>query len=132
MKGPGLSEISSILDDLRGQFPACSSIAYADLSAGMILAVSSDSDVPQETWDDLCATAVELLTGSVADQVSGLLSAGGGVCQAIISQDQELGVFVKSGANDEDAFACICAPDIGVQGFVASAHAQLDQIAADG
>lgn len=127
-----MTEISSILDGLRGQFPACSSIAYADLSAGMILAISSDADVPQETWDDLCATAVDLLKGPVAGRLSGLLSDGAGVCQAIISQDRELGIFVKSDANCDDAFACICAPDIAVQGFVASAQRQLNRIDVDG
>jgi len=49
--------VSDDLDALHSKFPACETLAFADLSTKMILVTNTDSPHQRETLDTLCAEA---------------------------------------------------------------------------
>lgn len=125
-----MNDVGSVLDDLRAQFPSCITAAYADISAGMILATSSDHQLPQERWDELCETASALLQGDLAGDVSGLF-VGTSIGYAVIVEPGEVGVFVRSAVNPDDAMCCLCGPSDRIADLISSAQKCLSEISLD-
>lgn len=124
-------QISAHLDQLRSAFPDCRAIAYSDLGAQMILVTSADEDMPQERWDDLCDTGVALLTGEPAQHAIRAMIRGVGTAHAIVLDADEMGLFVRSGPNPEDAILCVARLTLPVTEFIAQAGDLLGRIAQD-
>lgn len=124
-------QIAAHLDQLRSDFSDCRAIAYADLGAQMILVTSAAEDMPQERWDDLCDTGVALLAGEPARQACRAMIVGETAAHAIVLDAGELGLFLRSGANPEDAILCVARPSLPVTEFIAQAGAALGRIAQD-
>ena len=62
--------ITTELDRCRDAVPGCLTVAYADLSSGLVLCVSSARRQKQEALDALCATAAQLLDSAGADRAA--------------------------------------------------------------
>ena len=116
------------LDRLRGEFPACTLVAFGDLTTGTVLCSSSASPVPQERLDSLCATAADLLDGAVARQIGEVLARDGRALHAIAIDADEIGLFLRASDHPADALACLCTSLQEFDRFVAVARASLDSI----
>lgn len=117
-------DVTESLDALRGKFADCLTVAFADISTGMVLASSSQDQLNQEHLDALCATATEMLTGKTASRISTVLAQGepSDIQQAVIYESMEIGVFLKSARTPTDALCCACRPGIGLAEFLEQAH----------
>lgn len=115
--------VSDILDDLREQFPACKLIAFADLSADMVLATSAATTMPQERWDLLCAMARD---GMGPDE-AGIGPPNTMIFAALVT-DNETDVFLRSLAAPDFVLCAVGAPDLHVADFHDSAKDVLDQL----
>lgn len=108
-------QIPAQLDQIRAEHSACSILAYADIGAGMILAKSADDVLAQERWDGLCLTAKELLAGAPGVEGAKALDAtADDITYAIVIEAAEVGLFVRSNLNPDDACCCVCAPDVRI------------------
>lgn len=123
-------DVQTLLTGLRDRFPACESVAFADLSAGMILATSTARDLPQERWDDLCDTAVAMMRGDVAGLTGAIYPDGPGF--AILRDKDEIGIFVRSATAPDDSLCCVCRPQVEVLALIAAARDSLARIEAGG
>lgn len=126
-------ELVEKLDDLRSRYPECRTLAFADISTGMILCTSAEGKLRQEKLDSLCGTAVEMLSGSIAKHIGGAFPAqeDSGVYQAIIVEPAEIGIFLKSTINPADALCCVCLPAIKLGAFIEDARNNLAEFGAD-
>lgn len=124
--------VSDTLDGLRAQFPACKLIAFADLSADMVLATSATSTLGQEHWDGLCAMARDVLRGPAnAPILSCLGSAQSSLARAALISSQECNLFMTASQAPEYAFCVVGATDLGVAEFYHTAQPVLDTLAQD-
>ena len=118
------------LDRLRRDFPACRLVAFADLTTGMVLSSSADIPVAQERLDRLCATAVQLLGGESAVRVS--RAAGqddtGWLGHAMAIDGGEIGLFVRSSQEPNDALCCLCDVAEELDALIVAATRSLDAL----
>lgn len=122
--------IVNTLNTLRRRFDGVSTLAFVDLSTQMVLCTSSDDAPDQEYLDALCATAVEMLAGEVAAQMSPVIApeSAAPIQHAIIMQDSDIAVFVRSALCLDDAICAVCAPTIDVPRLIPDLSAELDQL----
>lgn len=127
--------IASTLEKIRRDFPACETLAYADISTNNVLSSSAETTLRQEHLNDLCNTAVDMLTGPSAAQVARVWEEGQtaspDVYQAIIVEAAEVGIFLRSASNPTDALCCVCQPSIDIPAFIATARQRLEEIGED-
>ncbi len=127
--------IATTLDTIREAFPACETLAYADISTNNVLSSSAVQQLRQEHLNDLCNTAVDMLSGTSAAHVSRVWNDGNcdypDVYQAIIVETAEVGIFLRSVSNPTDALCCVCQPNIDIPAFIASARQHLETIGQD-
>ena len=69
-------EVAERMRSLRTQFPECTLMAFADLSAGMILSVSADTSRMQEEISGLCSTAKDVLSCTASGSLGSLITNG--------------------------------------------------------
>ncbi len=126
-------ELAEKLDDLRLKFPGCRTLAFADISTGMVLCASAADHLRQEHLDSLCSTAAEMLNGSIAKPVCDAFAdnENTGIFQAIIIEPTEIGIFLKSRHNPADALCCVCAPTIELGAFLQDARENLSRFGQD-
>lgn len=115
----------AILDGLRRENPACLAVGYADIGSGLVLVTSAQSDLSQEKWDDLCATANSLLKGSSASITQDTLGLNDAVDYAIVVADQTYVVAVASAYEHDGALCALCEPTLDTASFVISAQSTL-------
>lgn len=122
--------ITESLDALRGEFSDCLTVAFADISTGMVLSASSQQHLNQEHLDALCLTAAEMLSGDTAQRISSVLGveADAGIRQAIIFEVSEVGIFLKSANSSVDALCCACLPNIDLPMFLSAAQDKFDEL----
>lgn len=120
------------LDQLCGQFPDCTAVAYADLATGMVLAARSAVKLPQEQIDLLGLTAVEVLTGRVAAAFAHPQAPGDLLLTALVIEDAAVALFLRSPAPATEVLCCECAARIDLPRFTRAARAVLMQMAAEG
>jgi hypothetical protein len=120
--------IAQRMQSVRDAFPECRLVAFADLAAGMVLSVSSESSRMQEEMNGLCATAVETLGGHTTGHLAPVFAraAAPGIFEVIIMERREIGVFLRSTTQPNDAFCCVCTPDIALADFLSVARKALD------
>ncbi len=124
--------IAGWLDSLRRDFPVCKLAAFADLSAGMVLASSADAPVPQERLDRLCATAAELLAGDSARRIAAVCAQplDQWPAHAMAIDGEEIGLFLRSDHEASDALCCLVETAQDMEDFLVSARQKLDAISA--
>jgi hypothetical protein len=106
-------------------FPQVRVVAFADLSASMILASQGRTDVTQEHLDRLCQHA----RASFDDPMFALsVEAFGEPRAAVVMGSDSLRVFLRSEHEAADALCCICDHGIDLAGFVARIRGTLEQI----
>lgn len=122
--------IAARLEELRRDHPGCRLAAFADLSAGMILASSADPVPPQERLDRLCTAATELLAGESAARMAEVCNAGKGgwPTHAIAIDGAEINLFLRSEHEPSDALCCIVDTARDLELFLSDARRNLDAI----
>lgn len=113
---------SEDLDLLQRQFPDCTTLAFADIGAGMVLVTNSAAGLEQHALNRLCAEAAAALTAA-----DGLSPLGVMVCSA-----DELRIFLRADAHPDDVLICISRPGLDLGRFHIEAHATLGRLAAAG
>ncbi len=118
--------VTESLDALRSQYIDCQTVAFADISTGMILSASSQEHLNQEHLDALCATASEMLSGNTGARISAVLGNASTteIQQVIIFEAQEVGVFLRSTHSAADALCCACLPSIDLVRFLKDAQTE--------
>ena len=111
------------LDLLRDANPGCQMVAFADLGAQMILVTDSGTSHPREVLDALCNEAATLL-GKKGTPALGQRPNNA----AVWATQASLRVFLRAPGEPNDVLCCVCAPNMNVGKFVASASACLDRI----
>lgn len=103
------------LDAAREAVPGCSVVAFADLSAGLVLCVSASRRPPQELLDQLCAMAVDLLDGAAAKSALRALGPEGEEDPATVAKvDCAIALpagrsclFIRSATDPVEALCCL-------------------------
>ena len=115
--------MSNRLDALRSGVPDCQTVAFADLSAGLVLSVSAARRQPQEEMDALCALASALLDGAPAQGAAQTL--GARVDFAVVLQPGESLAVQRSAADPVEALACLGSGALDPAGMITAARATL-------
>lgn len=125
------TNIAASLDGLRSSFAGCTAIAFADISTGLVLSTSAAARQPQETYDALCARAMEIFDGDGQEIVSAAFpgSSGQPMDEALYLSGQSVQVFLRSRSDATEALCCICRPEIDIDRFATKARAVLDSVA---
>ncbi|SFS22228.1 hypothetical protein [Yoonia litorea] len=111
------------LNTLRDSVSGCQMVAFADLSAHMILVTDSKTSHPREVLDDLCDEAATLL-GRRGVPALGETPSN----TAVWATQASLRVFLRAPGEPNDVLCCVCAPNVNVGRLVAKASACLDRI----
>ncbi|MGB7242119.1 MAG: hypothetical protein WBC93_08550 [Sulfitobacter sp.] len=119
--------VSDELDALRGQFSACKTIAFADLSTGMILMTNGDASVERNSLDRLCTEAA-LLLSKIGQPQFGDLDAN----TAIAGMQNQIRVFLRAPSEPNDALCCIGTHELDLAAFLPQARACLQRISENG
>lgn len=108
-------------------YPQTRVVAFADLSASMILASMGKDDITQEHLDQLCQQA----RSSFDDPLFSLsVEAFGEPHAAVVMGAESLRVYLRSESEPADAMCCICDHGIDLAGFVTKIRETLDKISA--
>jgi hypothetical protein len=113
------------LDRLQAAHPACDTLAFADLSAAMVLV--STGDDPREMLDALCAEAM-LIFGSDSAPALGQDAPD----HVIIASAGQLRLHLRGLDDPYDALSCCCGPDLNLPAFLQDARRTLEEIANGG
>ena len=111
------------LDQLREANPGCQLVAFADLTAHMILVTDSGTSHPREVLDALCGEA-ETLLGAKGNPPLGETPGD----TAVWATQASLRVFLRAPPEPNDVLRCVCAPNVNVGKLVAKATAGLERI----
>lgn len=127
--------ISDRLESIRRDFPACETLAYADISTSTVLSSSAATQMRQEQLDHLCSTAVEKFGGPSAGVLTdfwrGSGAANSDVFHVIVCNAAGFQVFIRSTTSPTDALCCICTPLIEINAFIQGARYHLEEIGHD-
>lgn len=93
-------KVVEYLDALASRFPGASVVAYADLSAGMVLVTNSACDMDRSALDQLCEQACTLLS---TQPVLGETSAR----RAIVGDQDGVAMFLRARTHPDDALLCV-------------------------
>ena len=113
------------LGDVVKAYPGTRVVAFADLSASMILASQGTGDVTQEYLERLLRQA----RASFDDPLFALsVEAFGEPHGAMILGDADVRLFLRSESEPADALCCVCDHGIDLPGILAKTRAVLDGI----
>lgn len=117
--------INDTLGGVVKAFPQVRLIAFADLSASMILATHGKAELTQEHLDRLCFQA----KASFDDPLSSLaIEAFGEPNTAFVHGPDGLRVFLRAESEPADALCCICEASIDLSAFVTQARETLERV----
>jgi hypothetical protein len=120
--------VSDELDALQNRFPVCETLAYADLTTGMVLVTNSNTPLERHALNRLSADAALLLGG--ADDTPQF---GTDVpASAIVSSQGTVSFFLRAEGQPNDALLCIGRGDLDLAAFIPEAQACLKRISEDG
>ncbi|WP_128514657.1 hypothetical protein [Tabrizicola thermarum] len=106
-------------------FPQARLVAFADLSARMILTSAGPMNTTQEHLDRLCHQARTCFDDPL---FSLSVEAFGEPHTAVVMGPANVRVFLRSEIEPADALCCICDPGIDLPAFVAKIRDTLDRI----
>lgn len=116
--------IAEDLDRLRHAVPGCDWAAYADLSSGLVLAVSADRRPPQEALDALPRRAAALL--DAPGPATALHPAPVG--EAVDLSPDRTAAYLRSQTEPVEILCCVGSPAMDVAGLLAEARAAIRRI----
>ena len=119
--------IQRALDDLRQRHPRCLTVAFVDLSSGLVLCHSEAEKTPQERLDALCRAAQAALTGSPLEAPTAA-DRPGTARLALEAEPAATRLYLRSASDPSDALCAVCAPDIDMDSFLQSALSSLHEI----
>ena len=119
--------VSDDLDALHSKFPACETLAFADLSTKMILVTNTDSPHQREALDTLCAEAA-LTLGPAGNPAIGDSPSDA----AFIATRDQIKIFLRAESEPTDVLCCICQPDLDIPAFLSEARPCLQKISGGG
>lgn len=115
--------VADALDRLHDEFPTCDTLAFADLSANMVLITNSETTFRREGLDSLCAEAA-LAFGDEGAPALGDHPA----MTAIVATRDHLRIYIRDAQEPTDALCCVCSHDIDLDSFLKNARACLEKI----
>jgi hypothetical protein len=116
--------IADEINELREEFDGCALVAFADLTAKMVLLKSSEKKIPQENLDHLCAEAAVLFKGATAR-----LNKDAAPVTAIVADGEKSNIYLRDTADSEDVLCCVCGNEVDLTAFLAAARTRISQIA---
>lgn len=120
--------VSDELDALQNRFPVCETLAYADLTTGMVLVTNSNTPLERHGLNRLSADAALLLGGAQdTPQVGTQVPAS-----VIVGSQDTVSVFLRAEHQPNDALLCIGAGELDLAAFIPEAQACLKRISEDG
>jgi hypothetical protein len=119
-----LMSIAEDLDRLRHAVPGCDWVAYADLSSGLVLAVSADRRPPQEALDTLPERAAQLLDAPAPASALGVDR----VDEALDLSPDRTAAYLRSRIEPVEILCCVGSPAMDVAGLLAEARAAIRRI----
>jgi hypothetical protein len=122
--------VSEQLDQLGVQFPDCDIAAFADLSTGMVLSARVVGKVSQERLDELCMSAMDVLDGQTADNVTRTMwpKSSDRIRCAVRFQTDQVELFLRSAQMPEDALCLVCATKVDLPALISVAEDTLSRI----
>lgn len=114
--------IADQLDAIHRDFPGCDVVAFADISARLMLCVNAANARPQEWLDRLCVTAADALDGPAAQAFG---QGADRVTESVVLTDETALAFVRSAEAPDDVLCCSCARDVDLDALLARARAEL-------
>lgn len=126
--------IQKQLNDFRNAFPNCSAVGLIDISSGVVLCVSTATKRPQEQLDALCAAAAQFFKSDTSTAFSTVLGVNDtrGVQEAVLLNDSQTCLFLRSPVDSMEAMFCLCAPQIDIVSAMTHARKTLNRIAIEG
>ncbi len=126
--------ISEELAKFRAGFPGCRTVAFADLSTGMVLASDTSEKTTQERLDALCKRAMACLTNpETADFASAFgLDASAQPTLAWQAEPNEMHCFVKLPNPAAEALCCVASLDVAIDKLSTDAAYLLTRLASEG
>lgn len=118
-----IAMVADELDALKGRFPACETLAFADLATSMVLVTNRDTPHERFALDQLCAEGSLLLAASDAPRLG-----AGAARSAVVSAQDQFRLFLRANAEPNDALCCICRSDLDLETFMSEASACLQRI----
>ncbi len=124
-----MADIKALLGDLQSNTDGITLAAFADISAGMVLASASGEKTQQEILDRLCAEARNLL-GTKGAQALELVAGETTPPEfGYVWHNTAAHVFVASSAEPDEAIICVVDPTLAPQPIVDAAKDVLAKIA---
>jgi hypothetical protein len=122
--------ITEELDAVRAAVPGCLMVAYADLSSGLMLCVSSARRQKQEALEALCATASDLLDGAAASRAAETIgeAPAEAIDEAVSLAPGATLAFLRSAADPVEALCCIGTADMDVGALLTEARGAMGRI----
>lgn len=114
------------LDRLHTQFPACGTLAYADLASGMVLVANSQCALDRHALDALCAEA-----GCLLGEASSPPLGSNAPDIALAQQAGRLLLAFRAPEQPSDALLCLADPELDLGGFRSAARDCLTAISAE-
>ncbi|PPB80573.1 hypothetical protein LV82_01922 [Albidovulum inexpectatum] len=115
------NKVVEYLDALADRFPGTSVVAYADLSAGMVLVTNSACGMDRSALDQLCEQACTLLGKA---PVLGDAPAR----RALVGDQDGIALFVRAQTQPDEALLCVAEGAIDVTALGREAVECLDRI----
>lgn len=126
--------IGDELAALRAGFPGCNAAVFVDLSAGMVLASSTENPKGQEILDALCSAAQKRLKGPDAYALSQVMSGSDGPSVRTVVQTNvdEVRCFVTAQDAADEAICLIATSDVSLNSLCDAATDLMQKIALEG
>lgn len=119
--------------DFLRQFPACSVVAFADLSTGMILAADTRERLAQEKLDSLCNSALQALTGRVSTAIAkaGAQKGEQAVNKCAVGYKDRLECYIRAPASADEALCLVLATDCDLASVILAGERLLQRTLVD-
>lgn len=118
--------VSDELDALQARFPACETLAYADLTTGMILVTNSNTPLERNALNRLCAEASAVLGAATAPSLGNSAAES-----AVVSGQDGVRLFVRAPVLPNDVLLCVGTAGLDLAAFAPEAQACLQRISED-
>ncbi|HKT04999.1 MAG TPA: hypothetical protein VJT31_36250 [Rugosimonospora sp.] len=121
--------VTDAVKDFRGSVPDCVAAGIVDMSTGMLLAVDTVDNHPNEVLDLLAAATFDIFQGRNVVMIEDIfkerrgVNGGGHYFQEILVNSQNLvHLFMRSAANAEIVAAVICRRTVNIGMLFAQAR----------